>query len=196
MGEKIREKTAETLLPKPEEEKMLPEGEHEKLLEAGHNQSQEQLLEAARNEASSEATKSEKSEALKTIESSVDTEDSLPDERASISKDLKHIVKKRELESIQRREFRRDRVLSKIVHQPVIRVLSEAASTTVSRPSGMLGGGLVALIGTCGYYYLSLHIGLKYNYSIFLLLFAGGFVVGVTLELALRILATSRRRNI
>jgi hypothetical protein len=85
-------------------------------------------------------------------------------------------------------------VLSRVVHQPVVRAVSEAAGKTVSRPSGMLGGGLVAFIGSLGYLYLTKHIGFEYNFTVFLVLFAGGFVLGVVLELVVWLLLKNRRQ--
>jgi hypothetical protein len=72
-------------------------------------------------------------------------------------------------------------------------VASEAAGRTVSRPSGLLGGGLVAFLGTTGYLYLARHIGFTYNYLVFLLLLAGGFILGVSLELLVHLATGSRR---
>jgi hypothetical protein len=74
-------------------------------------------------------------------------------------------------------------VLSKVIHQPVVRAVSEVAAKTISRPSGLLGGGIVAFLGSAGYLYFTKYIGLPYNYFIFTLLFLGGFVVGLSLEL-------------
>lgn len=112
-----------------------------------------------------------------------------------INRDLRAITLRRELTHIRRQLGAPSRALSHIIHQPVIRAVSEGAGKTVSRPSGLLGGGLVALIGTSGYLYLSRHMGFEYNYGVFLVLFAGGFVLGLILEF-LVYLATGSRRKI
>lgn len=109
-----------------------------------------------------------------------------------VTRELKQITLQRELLHIRRKLPRPQRALSKVVHQPVVRAASEAAGKTVSRPSGLLGGGLVALLGTSGYLYLAHHRGFRYNYLVFLILFAGGFIVGLVLELLVH-LATRRR---
>ncbi len=109
-----------------------------------------------------------------------------------VTRELKQITLQRELLHIRRKLPRPQRALSKVVHQPVVRAVSETAGKTVSRPSGLLGGGLVALVGTSGYLYLSHHRGFHYNYLVFLILFAGGFAVGLILELLVW-LATHRR---
>ena len=98
----------------------------------------------------------------------------------------------RELKTIQRKESAPDRTLSKIIHQPAIRAVSEATSKTLSRPSGLLGGGILAFAGTGGYLYLAKHIGFSYQSSVFLVLLVAGFGLGLALEALLR-LFTSRR---
>ncbi len=77
-----------------------------------------------------------------------------------------------------------EKSFSKLIHQPLVRRVSETASQTVSRPSGMLGGGVVAFLGSLLYLFLAHRIGFAYNYLLFLLFFAGGFVIGITLEYA------------
>ena len=84
--------------------------------------------------------------------------------------------------------------MSRVIHQPVVRVTSEAIGKTVSRPSGLLGGGLVALMGTSIYLYLANHLGFKYNYGVFLCLFVVGFGLGLVLELAVYLATASRRK--
>lgn len=111
-----------------------------------------------------------------------------------ISSELKHITLQRELQAIRRKLPAPERVLSRIIHQPTVRVVSEAAGKTVSRPSGLMGGGLVALLGTSGYLYFANHMGFRYNYVVFLALFAGGFVIGVILEFIVWIATRSRRQ--
>jgi hypothetical protein len=113
------------------------------------------------------------------------------DEKASqapspsyINRELKQITLHCELKAIRRKLPAPQRALSRIIHQPAVRAASEAAGKTVSRPSGLLGGGLVALLGTSGYLYLARHIGFQYNYGVFLALFAGGFAFGLIVELA------------
>ena len=114
---------------------------------------------------------------------------------ASISRELKRTTLNRELKAIRRKLPARERALSRVVHQPVVRAVSETASKTVSRPSGLLGGGLVAFIGSSGYLYLAKHLGFSYNYFVFLVLFAGGFVVGLILELLVYTLMRPRQRT-
>jgi len=111
-----------------------------------------------------------------------------------VNRELKSITLSRELTAIRRRLSAPQKALSKVIHQPVISAVSEPLGKTVSRPSGLLGGGLVAFIGTSAYLYLAKSAGMRYNYFIFLGLFAGGFVVGLLLELLVHA-ATGPRRH-
>ena len=110
-------------------------------------------------------------------------------------RESRKVVGQRQLAQVQRKLPARDRQLSKLVHQPVVRMISESAAGTVTRPSGLLGGGLVAFIGSTGYLYLTKHVGLTYNYFVFILLFVAGFGLGLALELIVWSLTASRRRT-
>ncbi len=112
-----------------------------------------------------------------------------------IDRQLKQITKNRLLMNIQRKLPAPQRAFSKVIHQPVVRAISETAGKTVSRPSGLLGGGIVAFIGTTAYFYMAQHIGFTYNYLIVILLMVGGFALGLILELAVYIATASRRNN-
>lgn len=120
---------------------------------------------------------------------------SQPAEPRHINRELRQITLRRELQQIRRKLPAPERLLSKVIHQPAVQAISETAGKTVSRPSGLLGGGLVALIGTSGYLYLAKHIGFEYNYLIFLLLFVAGFILGIVLELGVHAMTTSRRHQ-
>ena len=109
-----------------------------------------------------------------------------------VNSELKGITLRRELQQIRRKLPAPQRALSRTIHQPVVRVISAAADKTVSRPSGLLGGGMVAFLGTSGYLYLAKQYGFTYNYLVFLVLFIGGFGLGLIIELFMN-LALSRR---
>ncbi len=112
-----------------------------------------------------------------------------------INQDLKRITLQRELTQIRRKLSKPERALSKVIHQPVVRAVSEVSSKTVSRPSGLLGGGILAFAGTTGYLLLARNQGFKYNYAVFLALFAGGFIVGLILELIVWTALRSRHQT-
>jgi|GEM_PF-523811 len=111
-----------------------------------------------------------------------------------INAELKQVTLRRELTHIRRRLSAPDRTLSKVIHQPVVRAVSEVSGKTISRPSGMLGGGILALVGSTGYLLLAKNQGYnRYNYAVFLGLFFGGYLIGLALELAVWSVTRSRR---
>lgn len=110
-------------------------------------------------------------------------------------RESRKVVGARELSRVQRQLPARDRTLSRVIHQPVVRAVSEAAAGTISRPSGLLGGGIVAFIGSAAYLYFTHHVGVPYNYVVFSLLFVGGFAFGLVLELIVWTLTASRRHT-
>jgi hypothetical protein len=112
--------------------------------------------------------------------------------KGPVSGDLKKISLKRELKQIRRHLPKIDQLGSKVIHQPTIKVISETSAKTITRPSGLLGGGIAAFSGSGLYYYFSRHIGVKYNYLLFVLFFVGGFAVGLLIEL---VIWSSKQRN-
>ena len=84
------------------------------------------------------------------------------------------------------------RQFSKVIHQKNIEALSNVGAQTVARPSGILGGGIGALLGSIVLLYYSKHYGFEYNYSFFLVMFIAGFIAGLTVELLVHFI---RRRK-
>ncbi len=78
------------------------------------------------------------------------------------------------------------RVLSKIVHQPVIEAISEIGAKTIARPSGLLGGGLIALISSLTVIIIARRVGFAVPNSIFAITFIGGFCLGIIVEAVFR----------
>jgi hypothetical protein len=99
-----------------------------------------------------------------------------------ISKDLRTLTAARALSTVRNRLPLADKTLSKVIHQPVVRSVSNAGARTVARPSGLFTGGLLALVGSSLYLYLANHIGFTYNYVVAGVLFAAGFVLGIVVE--------------
>jgi hypothetical protein len=99
-----------------------------------------------------------------------------------ISKELRALTAARSLSTIRNRLPFADKALSKVIHQPAIRVVSNAGAKTVARPSGLFTGGLLALVGSSLYLYLASHIGFAYNYVVAGILFVAGFILGIAVE--------------
>jgi hypothetical protein len=104
-------------------------------------------------------------------------------EPAVINHELKEIAYQRLLKRAQRHLSPYSRTMSKVMHQPAVDAASEVVSKTVGRPSGIIGGGLMALAGTSIYYYLARHYGYSYTPFVFIILMAVGFVIGWCAEL-------------
>lgn len=110
-----------------------------------------------------------------------------------VNRELKDMAFKRSLSTARRHMNAPSRTMSKIIHQPVVEKVSDAASVTVARPSGILGGGAFALIGSIILLWTTKHYGYKYNYLVFFMLFICGFIIGMITELVIHYFI--RRKN-
>ncbi len=109
-----------------------------------------------------------------------------------VNKELKDMALTRTLIRVRKKLSAPDKLISVVMHNPVIDAASEATAKTVGRPSGILGGGLLSFLGTSSYYYITKHYGYKYNFFIFLFLLILGFLLGWTIELLWKIAHTKR----
>jgi translation elongation factor EF-G len=115
-------------------------------------------------------------------------------EPAIINHELKEIAYQRILRRTQRHLPAYSKAMSKIIHQPAVDAVSEAVSKSVGRPSGIIGGGLVALLGTSIYYYLTREYGYNYNSFIFLALMIVGFILGWAVEVLYKLFRSLSRK--
>lgn len=175
----------------PELRKALPTPEQAEPLRTGEADPVQQL-EAARDTVEQEQPTAEQDDPLQRLQAAEKAAE--PVQPTFVNADLKKVTLQREIQAIRRKLPATQRALSRVVHQPVVRVLSEVTGNTASRPSGLLGGGLVAFLGSAVYLYMTKHVGFTYNYFVFLLLFAGGFGLGLALELLVWAL-TARQRS-
>lgn len=79
-----------------------------------------------------------------------------------------------------------ERQFSKVVHNKSIEKISDIAGDTVARPSGILGGAIVALIGVSIMNYLAHKGGFRLSGGEFLAFLVLGWVGGVVAEKAFR----------
>lgn len=110
-----------------------------------------------------------------------------------IDKAIKTLRLRQNLTHVQNRLTPTEKRFSKVVHQPLVQLISETGAKTVGRPSGILGGGLLALVGSLAYLWLTKRYELPYNYGFFLIFFAGGFVIGLAIEYGLYLAQKLRR---
>lgn len=109
-----------------------------------------------------------------------------------VQREVKAKAYRHTLQKVRTRLSYPDKVLSKVIHQPTIETASEIGAKTIARPSGILGGGIVALLGSGSILYMSKHYGFKYNFTVFFLLFIAGFVLGMLAETLIRLAAGKR----
>jgi hypothetical protein len=105
---------------------------------------------------------------------------------ATVNKDLKNMAYRRTLRRTQQQLSAPSRTLSKIIHQPAIEASSEVIGKTIARPSGILSGGIVAFFGSSVFLWITRHYGYEYSFLLMLLLFVGGFCLGLMLEFFIR----------
>ncbi len=106
-----------------------------------------------------------------------------PDSHMYITRATKKAAYKKTLGHVRRQLPKRERAFSKVIHQPVVEKLSDVGSKTVARPSGVLAGGICALLGSTFVFYMAKHYGFEYNFLVFILLLVIGFGVGLVVEL-------------
>ena len=103
-----------------------------------------------------------------------------------VNEKMKKTAYKKELRKIQHKLKKRERTFSKFVHNETIEAVSNIGARTVARPSGILGGGIVAILGSSIYLWMSKNYGFTYNYFVFFILLILGFLLGVVVEAVVR----------
>jgi len=109
-----------------------------------------------------------------------------------VQKDLKDEAYANTMRRVRGQLKPTDRVASKWLHNSKVEAVSVVAAQTVARPSGLLGGGLVALIGSSIVLFMASRYGFNYNFGMFLILFVIGFALGTIVEFAGRLLHRNR----
>lgn len=104
-----------------------------------------------------------------------------------VNAELKSIAYRRTIRSVQKSLPAADRGLSIVIHNPVVEAISERGANTIARPSGVLAGGLTALVGSGLLYMAARYYGYEYDPTAALILFAGGFMAGLTIEAVWRL---------
>ena len=99
-----------------------------------------------------------------------------------VTKGLKQEAFKRSLQRVRKQMKPTSRNFSKVIHQPAVDFISKVGEKTVARPTGILTGAIIALAGTSYLLWSAKHYGYQYNYLVFIILFAGGYILGLVLE--------------
>ncbi len=109
-----------------------------------------------------------------------------------VQRELKTTAYKQTIRRIQTKLRGSDKVLSHVMHQPVVEKLSNFGANTIARPSGILGGGVIALLGSSILLYLTKYYGFEYNLTVFFILFIVGFTAGIILESLVKLMRRKR----
>ncbi len=105
-----------------------------------------------------------------------------------IDSELKDMMFTRTLNRVQRHLNPAQKVFSKTIHSKAVDTVSTIGEKTIARPVGLIFGGLFALLGSVFSAYLAKQFGMRYNPVVFCVFFLGGYVVGLVIELILRII--------
>lgn len=178
---------------------------HENLVSHEHHERAEKQREAAAERAREHAKSAEQvAELRKSAEHHAKSKEDYQADRKEepttdhhlfgTQKKLKEDAYKQTLRATQHKLSKNNRRFSKVVHNDVVNAVSEVGAKTVARPSGILGGSIVAFIGSVVFLYYARHYGFKYNYLVLFMLFVIGFVVGALIE-GLVWLVYSRRQR-
>jgi len=134
-----------------------------------------------------EIQKSIEQHALSGSELSPDQSEQTTPSQNMVNRELKKLTFQRTLTRVRKQLKPSERLLSKTIHQPAIDKISELTGQTIARPSGLLGGGLFALLGSTFIFGLARHYGFEYNFLAFFILFLLGYLAGLLVELALKL---------
>lgn len=110
------------------------------------------------------------------------------DQPVAVNHQLKSMSYDRAMTRVRKHLSAPSRAFSKVLHSPLVDKPSELASKTIARPSGMLGGGLVAMVGTLLLFWIVNRYGYEYNYLLIGVFFVSGMTLGLLAEGALKLL--------
>ncbi len=100
---------------------------------------------------------------------------------------IKHRVKQT-MQDIQYNLSPTDKTISHIIHQPIIDQSSEVLNKTIFRSSGVLGGSILAFIGSLAYIIFVIYTGITYNFELFFIFLIAGFILGLVSEMIYKLL--------
>lgn len=116
------------------------------------------------------------------------------DQPIYIDRAMKRIGLENEMKLIRTKLSTGQKLLSRTVHQTTVRRVSDAAAHTITRPAGLLGGGVLAFCGSLIYLLFSKYIGFRYNYLLFIFLFILGYALTTAFELLIKAVRSPKSR--
>ncbi len=180
MSEKFTPKSPEVEAPKIDHESLHERQEKEAIKHEKSKEAQDETVEKIRSSVETKAKSSQ--------EYSQTKEKAKQHHPVLVNKQLKDMAYSRAMVRTRKHLSAPSRAFSKVVHSKVMDKPSEAIGKTVARPSGMVGGALLAFVGTSILLWVTKRYGYEYNYLAVMLLFGIGMVVGLGLEGLFKIL--------
>lgn len=185
-------------------EKLNQSNHHEKLPSVENSKEQSEKvksnLEKEANSAEKPSSK-ELKETRKTIESeAISGKEIAPvigegeDSQHSITKAEKTRTYRMTMNRMQSQLSSPSRTFSKFIHAPFVEKTSTAVGSTVARPSGILGAGIAGFVGITFVMYFARKNGFEISnsYTLVVVLFVGGWLLGLLLELIMRTIRKAR----
>lgn len=126
--------------------------------------------------------KSIESNAVSGKEYSVGERETHPSHSYGVTKQLKRDAYRKTLHKAQTHLRGPEKAFSKVIHKPAVERVSDIGAKTVARPGGLLLGGITAFVASIVVLFIAKRSGFTYNYLLFLIVFAGGYLLGVVLE--------------
>lgn len=160
-----------------------------------HKNESDRKLEHEQHHSAEQALERAKHEAVSGRDMSVEKTAQAPSHGTSplVDRELRRLMFKRTLTSVQKQLSTPSRAFSKVIHNPAVDRVSTVAEKTIARPKGILVGGFVAFAGCLYTFYLAKHYGFRYNLVIFAILFASGYVITTIVEAVAIILKRTSR---
>lgn len=160
----------------------------EQAIEKKAERSKENDLEKARHEALEQANKSEKEQAKEKAAEKSPAER----RRGPIGKKEREASFKATMKEIQTDMSAPSRTFSKVIHNPVVEKVSDAAGKTVARPNAILSGAIAAFLFTLVIYLVARYYGYPLSGAESIAAFALGWLFGITYDF-LKAMVTGKR---
>jgi hypothetical protein len=105
------------------------------------------------------------------------------EDNLKLRRQLKNASYKSSLSSVRKNlPKRKQRLFSGLIHAPGMDNSNDILARTIARPKSIIGGSIVAVVGTVASVYLSKYYEYSYNYLLLFLFFVLGYAVELVFE--------------
>jgi hypothetical protein len=125
---------------------------------------------------------------VETINQSQEVANNQPAFHQHITKQIKAQTYKKTMSNVQKNLPKWQANFSRLIHQEKIESISEIGAKTIARPSGILAGSLIALMGGVLIVVVANRVGFSITPFVFIVLFIFGYLVGMVAELVFKFL--------